>query len=309
MDNLKRRNINYRNTILNISILFFYLLALFIFFGLSFFDNSEVYAQKKTPETSPITLPYFNNLLVPKELFPKIVTVKMENSSTNYIVYSKFAKDIVKEIGIELDSNDLIIPSKNYNVPSHGKIKIVTVEMKYVKENYKIDIETKYKIDDTKLKNYEESIQEGIAGEGVRTYKETYYDNTLIEKELQNTEILIPMVERIVIKGSKPVPIHSCSFWNKVIDKQVPKEKNKTKNTWMKYVMLCESGCDPLKNTSEHYFGLYQFSPKTFTAYGGKDIFDGYDQIKIVSLMYDLQGNPAHHWPACNRAFERDYYK
>ncbi|MCK9368740.1 transglycosylase family protein [Candidatus Dojkabacteria bacterium] len=108
--------------------------------------------------------------------------------------------------------------------------------------------------------------------------------------------------------ATKPSTIHSCKYWFKKVDKVTV--KGTKKNVWMRYIMSCESGCNPTANTSNKYFGLYNFTKATYKGKGGKNIFDGKEQIRIVSKMYDRGSTyRAQQFPGCNRAFLRDWNK
>ena len=39
-------------------------------------------------------------------------------------------------------------------------------------------------------------------------------------------------------------------------------------------------------NPAGPYIGLFQFHPTTFRAYGGKDIYDPYDQSDVAARMF-----------------------
>jgi hypothetical protein len=108
--------------------------------------------------------------------------------------------------------------------------------------------------------------------------------------------------------AKKPSTIQSCKYWFKKVDTITVKRSKK--NVWMRYIMYCESGCNPTDNTKNKYFGLYNFTKNTFRGKGGTNIFDGRQQINIVSKMYDL--GPAYRsmqFNKCNRAFIRDWNK
>jgi hypothetical protein len=60
-------------------------------------------------------------------------------------------------------------------------------------------------------------------------------------------------------------------------------------------VARCESGLNPRAyNPAGPYIGLFQFHPNTFRAFGGKDIYDPYDQSDVAARMFAR--GLAHHW-------------
>lgn len=287
-----------------------FLLLIILFFGATFIQSSIIYANDQRKTSQPqILLPFFEKPIIERELYPKSVIIKDYKSSSSHLVFSKYAKDILKEIGWGLGKDDEILPSPDQNIPNKGIIVIVKVDIiEYTKLKtipFKIkEIET-----EDKERGYNEILTEGVSGVQSQTFREVYKDGNVFKKEIIKTETLVPMVTQVVLVGTKPVAVHSCKYWNKVIEDFAPKDKFPEKNAWMRFVMYCETGCDSGQVTNNKYYGLYQFSKSTYKAYGGANIFDGYEQVEIVSKMYDLEGNAAHHWPACNSAFEREYNK
>lgn len=293
---------------LNIAIrVTFYLSLLALFFGGTFIKNSQIYANVQEQRTESVTLPYFDTSIIERELSPKSVTIKDSISSTSYLVYSKYAKDIVKEVDFPLGIDDEILPDSNDSIPNNGVIVVIKVDILSYSKLRSVPFKIKEIETETMERGINKIITNGVSGVVNETFREVYKDEALFKKEITRTEIVINMVPQVVLIGVKPVTVHSCNYWNKVVEDEVPREKFPKKNAWMRYIMYCETGCDSGQITSNKFYGLYQFSKSTYKAYGGTNIFDGYEQIEVVSRMYDLEGNPAHHWPACNRAFERDY--
>jgi hypothetical protein len=60
-------------------------------------------------------------------------------------------------------------------------------------------------------------------------------------------------------------------------------------------VARCESGFNPRAyNPAGPYIGLFQFHPRTFYDYGGKDIYSPHDQSEIAARMFAM--GLAYHW-------------
>lgn len=60
-------------------------------------------------------------------------------------------------------------------------------------------------------------------------------------------------------------------------------------------VARCESGLNPRAyNPAGPYIGLFQFHPLTFSGYGGRDIYDPYDQSDVAARMFAR--GLASHW-------------
>lgn len=295
----------------------FFILTVLIAFGSGIFlENSNIYAQIQSDAVKYSKQFLFDYIELPQRGYaPKTVTVKTATDQFTVLVYSDKAGDILQEAKIKLDSDDEILPSADEYIPHFGKITIIKVDSYIHSEVVSIPF-NKIEVDDNSMnKGTRKVTEEGNNGLQENTIRTIFKDNKVFRKEVIGSKIIVKPVDRVIKVGTKPTTVHSCSYWNNVVNEVAPKEKNKEKNTWMKYVMLCESGCDSGKGFDKYFegskafYGLYQFTEYTFKAYGGKDMFDGFDQIEVVSRMYDMSGNPAHHWPACNKAFERDYNK
>lgn len=280
-----------------------------------FLENSNIYAQEKTLKADINDNIFVSEIFIEKGFSPKSITIRTIDDEISVIAYSDRAKDILFENEILLDADDEIRPGENEIIPHLGTIVIVKVDAFIHKEIVSIPKKV-VEINDATLSKGTNIIENaGRNGLNELTIKTVFKDNVEFKKSVISEEIITQSVDKVVRVGTKPTTVHSCTYWNRVINDVVPREENKEKNSWMKFVMLCESGCDSGKGFEKYFegskafYGLYQFTEYTFKAYGGKNMFDGYDQIEVVSRMYDFKGNPAHHWPACNSAFEREYNK
>lgn len=235
---------------------------------------------------------------------PKIIDVKTVNGVSRHLVYSDTVAKTLKEAGVELDENDLTIPDLNKVITHMSAIQIIDVEIEYIVKKEVVPYKSiEKKTEDLNTGTYKVS-QDGVNGEIERTIKVMYHDGIAVSSSVVKTDTIVNTVDKIILVGTKSVTIQSCGYWDNVIDRFVDPASNKRKNDWMKFVMRCETWCDSGQNTRNTYFGLYQFNRNTFRAYsGGKDIWDGTEQIKVVSSMYDTPGNRGWHWPSCNAKF------
>lgn len=289
-----------------------FLVFIFILLSLYMSSTSLAFSQNQTPDILGVNI-YNEEVSDTYNPYPRRVRVVVGDVETYHLVYSLKTKDILNEIGYDIDFNDEMFPPADEFVLDNGKIILNLIESELVEELESIPFKTK-RIAEPNVKRGNERIEiQGEEGLRRKIIRKTYKNGMLVKSEEVERETILEPITQVVYYGSKPVAVHNCTYWNRVIDDLVSRTKYPEKNAWMRYVMLCESGCNSDKNReryfvgSKNFYGLYQFTAQTFKAYGGKDLFDGYQQIEVVSRMYDLTGNPAHHWPACNRAFERDY--
>lgn len=88
--------------------------------------------------------------------------------------------------------------------------------------------------------------------------------------------------------------INNYQFWSERVDTLT---SNAVERSWLKRVMWCESKGDRFaKNKNSYASGLYQFMPSTFRGNGGKDIWNGFEQMEIALRMY--RNGQAYQW-AC----------
>lgn len=291
------------------TLFFFLILALLLSAGLTF-GATYTYAQTEIAvieNNSDRELP--SNLRVfdrdDESVFaPKVVDIISTEGISRELVYGRTVGEILKELNIKLSEYDYTKPDTNSVVAHKGAINIVKVTFEYYNKSEIIPYVTEERRTDNLNTGTVEISQEGINGELVKRIKVVYEDGIAVKSTVVSNNIIKPMQNKILLIGTKPVTIHSCGYWDNVIDRYVDPSTQERKNRWMKSVMRCETMCNSGKNTRNTYFGLYQFNQKTFKSYGGQNIYDGTDQILTVSKMYDTPGNRAWHWPVCNSRFE-----
>ncbi|MCC7289966.1 G5 domain-containing protein [bacterium] len=283
-----------------------FLLSIFILFcGGVFLQDSSIYAQDNRQTNVVHPKLYESDTLPERGFAPKTITVRGLDFEQTHLVYSDSAKDILSEVKYSLDGDDEILPGPNEYIPHNGKIVIVKVHSEVFVQVEMVPFSVK-RVEDEKMDKGQSIVEvEGQNGVLEKTIRVLYKDEVAYRSEVTAVKIVIAPITKVVRFGTKPVTVHSCAYWNKVINEIAPRSEQPEKNAWMRYVMYCESGCNS-GNDKSSYYGLYQFTKSTYFAYGGTNIWDGHEQIEIVSKMYDLPGNAAHHWPACNKAFERD---
>ena len=137
----------------------------------------------------------------------------------------------------------------------------------------------------------------GVPGERELTYIDTYEDGIVVTSELLSEEIVIDPIDQVVLVGTKVRPIitggpASCGHWDSVIDSKTSDEKERT---WLKHVMRCESGCNPsIVSYNGLWHGLFQYRQDTFASHGGRNIYDGNEQIQMtLAVLRGLKNNPA----------------
>jgi resuscitation-promoting factor RpfB len=129
--------------------------------------------------------------------------------------------------------------------------------------------------------------QAGVPGEQATTYRVTVVDGVQTAKDAMNTAVTrAPVTEQVAV-GTKPRPTLTPSADG--LD-------------WAA-LAKCESGGNPRAvNSRGGYYGLYQFSLRTWASVGGSgNPIDASpdEQTARAQLLYDKAG--AGQWPRCGR--------
>lgn len=75
-------------------------------------------------------------------------------------------------------------------------------------------------------------------------------------------------------------------------------ERHGVSGDWMVSIAQCESGMNPNAVNPAGYYGLFQFSKGTWSAYGSGDIMDPAAQSEATASM--LANGGSGHWPNCS---------
>ncbi|KKR05636.1 MAG: 3D domain-containing protein [candidate division WS6 bacterium GW2011_GWF2_39_15] len=293
----------------------FFVLTLLVFSILSRLGNTYVFAEDEkassliqVTENKKLNGYLLSNGAETPLFAPKVVTISTDEGVNKYLAYGATVKDILDELMYSLDENDFPIPDYGHVVTDGSNIRIVRVDIKYFQKTNVIP----FAIKETKTEELNTGTvkvaQEGKNGSLLKTVQVKYHDGIAVKSTIVKSEITLNPINKLVLIGTKPVTIQSCSYWDKVIDRAVDPTTNKEKNQWMKYVMRCETWCDSGQNTKDRFLGLYQFRKSTYASKGGVNIWDGTEQIQIVSSMYEY-GNDYRslQWPNCNARYNKAY--
>lgn len=243
------------------------------------------------------------------EVFPpKVITIVTKDGEQTIVAYADTVEEFLLTSGYELDFNDLVLPDLTVSITQNGVIKVIEVDVEFTEVEEEIPFG--YLKVESEQYNTGQFIVTQVGAEGlqINTIRSIYQDGVLIKAEVMKTEEVLGAMDHVTTIGTKPITIASCEYWHEVVDNAVP-ETDLTKREWFKYVMWRESGCDSGKSSRGTGFfkGLMQFSPRTFAAKGGENIWDGYEQILMASEMYDHAGVNWDYiksqWPTATKEF------
>jgi hypothetical protein len=285
-----------------------------LFSILIYWGGSTVYAS----ENVSFSHTYLNDLIykvgslnAQRTFPPKVVTIITKESEQKMLVFSSTAEQIAQEAGIEVDFDDMVLPTETI-VSDGGIVQIVKVDVELLKKSEEIPYETKEVESETLNTGSLAVEQEGVAGVKEKTIKVIHQDGKVVRSEVIATDVLLEPVVEILLVGTKPVTIASCPYWGAVVDRIATTDKEKH---WMKFIMYGESGCDSgrVSRGSGAYKGLFQFSPTTFSRKSTGSIWDGTEQIKVVHQMFhsvpakDRSAYLGSQWPHYHKVYLSKY--
>ena len=197
--------------------------------------------------------------------------------------------DVLLESGITVATTDKIsVPETAF--PRTGMaVKVTRVRGRSVVEKTAIPFGVERRADATMYKGKTKVVFPGVIGIRERTYATTYTDGRATAKRLVRDRTLRAPRARVVLVGTKPVPV-------------VSRRTNVDHLNWWALAQ-CESGNRPRAvSPGGTYRGLYQFAMSTWRGVGGVgDPIDASreEQTYRAKRLYLRSG--AGQWPSCGR--------
>ena len=239
-----------------------------------------------------------------------------------------YASDVLDMAGVDVSAIDRV--SATTGQDGDIQLDVTRVQRGTVTEEQSIAYETQTVEDDTLLTGTTVVAQAGV--DGVRTvvrYAESVGGQETVSL-VQSDEVTTEPVTEIIHVGTKdpePEPTTSASTSSNsgssgssssgsssAVSSGSTSSSGNTSSSagaaassgddavWAS-IAQCESGGNPATNTGNGYYGLYQFSLRTWQAYGGTGLpsdASAAEQLRIAKLVQAGQGWGA--WPSCARA-------
>ncbi|WP_143168295.1 transglycosylase family protein [Jatrophihabitans endophyticus] len=229
---------------------------------------------------------------------PKDVVVAHDKKSQRAVSTARTVGELLKNLGVTLDSNDRVTPSLDTVVGDGLRVRVQRVDTKRVTRTEKIDFTVK-QVDDKKMyKGNSKVVRNGKEGTARLVYSVVYVDGKKTRQKLVDRSVVADprtQVERVGTK-SRPKPKVSTSHssggsssgggglnWDALAD--------------------CESGGNWHINTGNGFYGGVQFDEGTWNSNGGgkyaarADLASREEQIEIATKVYNARGSSP--WPVC----------
>lgn len=135
----------------------------------------------------------------------KLINVELtvDGKTKNIRTEACSVKDFLQSQDIELGENDIVTPKLKTKMTSDTKVTVKRVTTEEKTETETIKYETVYKMSSSMNEGTSKVTQQGENGEKKVTYKLTYIDGKLTEKEVLKEAIIKEPVDRIITQGSK----------------------------------------------------------------------------------------------------------
>ncbi|WP_340163236.1 transglycosylase family protein [Corynebacterium diphtheriae] len=220
---------------------------------------------------------------------PKIISLTTGDKTVFTQIAAATVADVLKERGIDVDADDVVMPALDTAVSKDMNIKVDKVDSREEKITEKFDEPATYIEDAEQLEGEETLVTPGTQGERTVTRKIVTVNGVETANEVVNEEIITPGVAATIKRGAKKpttasaTAVASGSVWDQLAQ--------------------CESGGNWSINTGNGFTGGLQFVDSTWLGLGGgvyapqAYLATREQQIAIAEKVLAAQGWGA--WPAC----------
>lgn len=220
---------------------------------------------------------------------PKIISLTTGDKTVFTQIAAATVADVLKERGIDVDTDDVVMPALDTAVSKDMNIKVDKVDSREEKITEKFDEPATYIDDAEQLEGEETLVTPGTQGERTVTRKIVTVNGVETANEVVNEEIITPGVAATIKRGAKKpttasaAAVASGSVWDQLAQ--------------------CESGGNWSINTGNGFTGGLQFVDSTWLGLGGgvyapqAYLATREQQIAIAEKVLAAQGWGA--WPAC----------
>lgn len=186
---------------------------------------------------------------------PKIISLTTGDKTVFTQIAAATVADVLKERGIDVDADDVVMPALDTAVSKDMNIKVDKVDSREEKITEKFDEPATYIEDAEQLEGEETLVTPGTQGERTVTRKIVTVNGVETANEVVNEEIITPGVAATIKRGAKKpttasaAAVASGSVWDQLAQ--------------------CESGGNWSINTGNGFTGGLQFVDSTWLGLGG----------------------------------------
>lgn len=219
---------------------------------------------------------------------PKVLTLALAGKkAVKREVAALTVEEALSEVGVELDAYDKVRPGRSSVVRDGDRIVFTDMAVrKRSVDGERVPAPVKRVDDDEMPKGETEVVTEGVDGARDVTYKVIVRNGKVVKRLVLTQRVTRKPTTEVVRVGTQEEPAADFSGGNSVWDR----------------LAQCESGGNWATNTGNGYYGGLQFSPSTWSAYGGPGMphqASRETQIAIATKVRDASGGYGA-WPHCS---------
>lgn len=223
---------------------------------------------------------------------PKSITLEVGGRSRAVTTTAKTVDDLLVEENVELSGTDTLRPAGDSVVTEAMTVTVTRIRIENETRTETIAHETVERKDGDLTVGTRKTATEGVDGEKEVSYAVTYTNDEMTSEEAVSTTVTREPVTEVIIVGTKPAP---------AVDPGVSAGGAAAGLNWAALAQ-CESSGNPRAVNPAGYYGLYQFSLRTWASVGGTgNPVDASvaEQTKRAQILYNKAG--AGQWPHCGK--------
>ncbi|QDZ42258.1 resuscitation-promoting factor [Corynebacterium sp. sy039] len=231
---------------------------------------------------------------------PKFITIDDGGKLVHTKIAAATVGDVLKERGIVLDADDRVFPPVETPITPNLRMVIERIEVFETEVTEAFELPPVYTDDPDLYKGEEELITPATPGEKKVVRKITKINGVERENQPIREEEIRPAIAAAIARGIKENSTVTVSFSSANTGAAAPAVADGS--VWDQLAQ-CESGGDWSINTGNGFSGGLQFTPSTWSGYGGEEyapaahLATREQQIAVAERVQASQGWGA--WPAC----------
>ncbi len=226
---------------------------------------------------------------------PKSVTIDDGGRARSVTSTDATVADLLATAGVTVGEDDRLTPSPESRVTEAMTVTITRIRVETEVRTEAIPHETTERNDADLTVGTRRTETEGVDGSKDVTYELTYTNDELTSEEAIETLVTAEPVTEVVRVGTKPAPVQPVS------DPGASAGGAAAGLNWAALAQ-CESSGNPKAVNPAGYYGLYQFSLRTWASVGGSgNPVDASvaEQTNRAQILYNKAG--AGQWPHCGK--------
>ncbi|QGA08964.1 DUF348 domain-containing protein [Nocardioides sp. dk884] len=202
-------------------------------------------------------------------------------------------REALAAMDVKVGKLDIVKPGLKTKVEDGDKIVLTDIRKDTrVVKGERIDFSTEEREDASIYEGEEEVEREGRAGSRDVTYRLTYRNGEIVDREVVKQTVTAKPVSRIVLVGTKEKPEPAPA---------APAANYAGGDTVWDRLAQCESGGNWATNTGNGYYGGLQFSAATWASVGGTGLPHQHSREEQIKRGQILQSRAGWgQWPHCS---------